>query len=426
MKKWIIFILFFITSTSLISSAEIKYIDITNYSNPKIIGFKNFEDFQNLMISHEIQTFYRIGTNDEIFKPDSSNSRVIMIIDDIWYSFTTKGYKTIHDYTEGIRKGFKNATDYYYCLEHNISSFDNLSKMKRYLFLTEADYLDAIDLGIIDIIKEDTLSDSNNLSFTADKAREDYLNTAKKTNIVIKYPETITKSFYETIIIKLEYGSFQRNRRFEGYSGRSESDYKLQNDNYILREKDKTISIDEFSLGYLYYFMKLEGFSDLKKYLLFSKAEVGGYKNINDYHSSISSGFDNSESFYKAISKGFLNNIDFEEASGLGINSFIEYKDYKIMMTEFDNIIQTYGMSPGYEVILIKLLQDLEPESKVRINDILSDYRKFIRKYQNIERIRLYKKNMTTYTMESWFSGNRMIESLGEYNKVDKSFIRKF
>ncbi len=210
-----------------------------------------------ILISHDINTFYRIGTNNGMYTPGSLNSKVIMIIGDIWYSFNTRGFKSIHDYTEGINRGFRNASDYYYCLKNGISTYDVFSKLKRYMFLTENDYIEAINMGILKLLID---------------------NTAKETDIIILYPEIITIVNYKSVIVKLNSSFFTRNRSYEGYHfDPSETGYKLANDSYVLKEKGKILTIDEFNLGYLYYFMKIEGFSNLEKYLLFSKVKVGGF-----------------------------------------------------------------------------------------------------------------------------------------------------
>jgi len=466
MKKSVFIILLYLLVNSLAFSMGVSYINVSEYSNDKSIEIENIGDFENLIKNNKVNSIYRYGSMED--KTISQNIKLLLVTDNAWYVFNSAGYQTLVDYQNGFKLGFDYGPDYYFCVEHEIDNFKEYSNLNQHLFLTVLDYSDAVDLGITEFFEGQLLSEIkekfpnlypspsiNEVHRSIATSSESLSQNGDESVIELKFllPEEMGKEKYDKWLVRADKWftympgkplriSFSSivNPEYPKIVDHPVSDekgsshvqsilqkYSFNDGIYRINKNHETIIINKRNLGVLYYLMKTEGYTDLEEYLLLNAVRRNGYINIEDYNESISNGFTSSSTYYIAKKNGFKLYSDYKRAREMKFDIYNEYLGYKPIILEFEKIMETYSIGESHYIILMKVLEELELNRTVSLSRILNTYNDFAAKYPQLSKTKFYNRRMNLDAVINFF--NRFpskIEMIGEYNKRDQEFIRKY
>ena len=110
---------------------KFDYYEIINSSNLPTIEFKYITEFIRLAESKEVQAMF---ISHEVVKNDGENMEIdyfMILLNNVFYTIKTNGYKAAYDYLDGVEKCFPSAADYYEAIKlgfHDYHEFDQCKK----------------------------------------------------------------------------------------------------------------------------------------------------------------------------------------------------------------------------------------------------------------------------------------------------------
>ncbi|MDR0525967.1 MAG: hypothetical protein LBG90_08890 [Spirochaetaceae bacterium] len=233
---------------------NVKYIPVKSFNNANLIVLTNIQDFSMLITDHNIvHVFY----NDSTFFIQSSTLTVPV-------SIASNGYKSIADYQKGNQTGYTNGASYYYAVEHDLHSQDEVNYFKQEKFFSSNDYRQAQTEGFVKSGSNNRITRITGIIKKSDLEKNIYF--ANAIIYLMFYQQTdLVKSFLENkdaVALTLP------------FAGMSNRNYYMTNNSNI---------IVEFKTGYYYINLDISSLGVNKDAVFYYACKFAQYVNYTDY-----------------------------------------------------------------------------------------------------------------------------------------------